>query len=223
MKNKRRLISSIASSIVLLSALSVVCNQRAKRYDENIEETTNIEEFNDNYNDDQTIYIENNTFDFNAGEVDIEQSINSLNIMNDYSAIYKSFKVLRYVDMNNYEIIAIVQRDLDYVVDENSVIIGEYYTTRNAFNGKELLVTSDKSYKNIPDNENILKVISFGDLNSLRDIAISKGLSREYVDSIMPGFDKNKDISIYDIARCYVQLVKPTNRLDQNNVIRVLS
>ncbi len=148
---------------------------------------------------------------------DVEEEVKSLNIITNETLLCNAFKVLRYIDKNNFERIVIVRTYSNFIVDENQKIIGYYYSMFDAFNGDYIYTTnvSDKSnvdVRSIYDGD-VLAVLSYDKLSSLKKIAISKGMDEDYVNSVMPDFRDTDTISTLTIANYYVQLVNRNNRL----------
>ena len=195
-----------AQLLSLISALTILTGCGNKKDNEVVEEKP-VNEIHVV----QPIHIESDCYD-------VEAEVESLNIVEYDNVLSNVFKVLRFIDKDHYERIAIVKTYVNFYLDDNNNIIGNYYSMYDAFSGEHLFTTAvsknqtiNTSYMTNPD---IISIISYDKLSSLKTIAISKGMDETYVNSVMPDIDDKQTISTYQVACYYVQLVNSNNRLN---------
>ena len=116
--------------------------------------------------------------------VDVEESINSLNISEDKSFPYECYKYIRFVDYDHIERYAIVNVYVDYLTDENKNVTATVYKYVDTFSGRELFTTTDKDKIKEIDNEEVMHLMEYGDLLELRESVISRGLDINYAYSV---------------------------------------
>lgn len=210
--NYKKLLCSACAGLLLLTGSG--CNSNNNK-EEIIKEEENIEEIIPKKIDyyDINYFIDTSRY---------EEEYDNLRI-NEYRSLpYNTYKVLRYVDFNNYERVAIVNTYVNFMTDENKNITREYYNIYDAFSGDFLLSTYDISSGNKYDDGEVYYILSYGDLLDLKDIAESKGLNSEYTDSIMSDDIKRKSITTDEAAFDYLMLVTANERYQNKNEELVL-
>ncbi len=221
MNYKRRLISIVSVLILCLSTASGCIGKKENKKTNSELTYEEIIDINNRIN-----ALPKYGITYNTDTYDVDKSISDLGIVDNKVLPYDMYKVIRYIDKDNNEIISIVNLYTNFVV-ENNEIISTYYTLVDAFTKNEILTTiPDKNGEVILDNlyedSNILKVLDFGELIELRDIVISKGMDPEYAFSIMNDYLTDKSLLVSEVGRMYVLLVNSQNRLHNNfNVLIV--
>ena len=218
-KKLKERIAALGGAVIILTGC-IGCNKNNnKKY---LYEETPTVEYSTSLDNKYDFHYYNDT-------VDVESTVDSLGITNDDSYPYNVYKVLRFVDKDNYERIVITKCDVYFITDENKKITNTVYTYRDAFTGEELLVTNDNIGDHIHDRvENYLSdyvdyIIYQGDLLDLKKIVIEKGLNSDYANSIMSDDINNKNLSLSEVGRMYVQLVNSNNRMNYSNQAIILN
>lgn len=205
MKNSQKIkIASLFSTAAILGSVA------ALKLNNNVSEPSVV--INTNTPSIESTLENKYQFHYENDTVDLEQSVNSLNIVYDDYFPYASYKVLRFVDIDGYERIAVALSFVDYITDESGKIVDTKYHYFDAFNNNYILTTSDK--KDIKEyTSNVISyLIDSGDLLSLRRIVIDKGLDSDYAYSIMKDGIKNYSMTKYQVGMMYVLLVNSSNR-----------
>ena len=215
MKNKTKMnIVALTGSLIMLTGCNVVKGGERVNIDEL---NQSIQEINESPK--YQFYYYNDT-------VDADKEVEELGITDDTLLSYDSYKPFQYIDMNGLERIAITTGQVNYITDENGNVIGKTFTYFDAFDGTELLTTTDdmgdhvhKRIENFESDE-VFYIMDQGDnLLDLRDMVVSKGLTEEYALVIMPDIIEGSRLTRSQVGRMYVLLVNSHNRPSHNNQI----
>lgn len=219
-KNNKQEIASILASVLVLSGAASYA--LAKEDSANVE----VDDNNTYITYDEPKYV----FHYENDTVDVDEAIRELNINNNSTYPYNTYKVIRYVDSNHFEKIAICHIYTSFLTDNEGKITDTIYTYEDAFNGNQLLTTTDGLNDHVGDHRiesftsgDVLLIMDQGDLLDLRDIVIKKGMGISYAYSIMSDDIKDKSLSTEEVARMYVLLVKSNNRNINNSEAIILS
>ena len=191
----KRLLCGLCASIIVFT--SAGCSKKNESISENINEEINSEV---DYN---PVYPENGYY--------TEEEYDNLGITDYKTMPYSTYKVLRYIDNNKYERIAIVNTYVNFLTDGKN-LIRKYYNIHDAFSGEFILSTYDIEFKERFQNDNVNYVISYTDLLGLKKILVEKGLNEEYIDSILDPSIKKKSLNTDDVAFIYLMLVNSNER-----------
>lgn len=167
--------------------------------------------------------------EYYSDTTDVMEMVDSLNIESNDLLPFNAYKVLRFIDENNYEKISICECNLNYHLNSDGDIDGYFYDICDMFN-KELLLTtnvySNPSTMELSNysNDKINSVISIGNLLDLKRIVLSKGMNEEYVNSIINDDIKDKSLYISDVAKQYVLLINSFNRVNYcDETVKILN
>lgn len=222
MNNKKN--QTIAGLLAGVMVVSGACAYALSKSDKNTEEVipstsvTTVTEY------------PKHEFHYYNDTVDVDAEIDKLNITNNDSFPYNTYKVIRYVDSNHFERIAIYHVYVTFLTDNEGKITDTLYTYQDVFNGEQFLTTTDGLNEHVGDgiienynSNDVLLILDQGDLLDLRDIVIKKGLDQSYAYSVMSDDIEDKTLSTYDVARMYVLLVNSMNRSTNHNNAIILS
>jgi len=155
---------------------------------------------------------------YDTDTIDEEEEISKLGIIEDEINPTIMYKAIQYVDRNQIERIGIVEVHIKFNVNENKNIESEYYEVYNVFNGDYLFTCENFDY--ISNNE-VLYLMKYGNLDSLKDIVIRKGMNKYYVESVFSSIKDKNNLSLSEVARVYVLLVNSSNRLNNEMQLKM--
>ena len=216
-KKKIQLLSLTSALLVTLSVVGLRISNENKKENEPIS--------NEEFIADVTFDSIESKYDFHqvSDTYDVDAAIGELGIVENKMLPYNMYKVIRFIDKEHYEKIAVVECYLNFTVDENGNITGYYYDMYDMFTKNYLFSTYvyDNTLKinvyDLPSDE-VLRVLSYGDLLDLREIALSKGMDENYVDSVATDNIEDRSLLVSEAGRMYVMLVNSYNRVkfDEN-------
>jgi hypothetical protein len=151
---------------------------------------------------------------YESDTVNVEDEVNSLGITYEENMPRMIYKAIQYVDRDGIERIGIVKVYVKYSIKEDR-IESEYYEVFDVFSSKYLF-TCD-SFDHI-SNKEVLYLISYGKLDTLKDIVINKGMDKEYVEKVFSTLKDKDNLSLSEVAEVYVQLVNSENRLKNEDM-----
>jgi len=205
----------ITLGIALLVVASISIKTSILEKEEPKEETaqTQVVEFKE---------VERIKEDFTVPTLDeMVKEILELNIIEEDSLPYQSYKLLEFKDSEGYYRIMPVTSKVNYEVNSEGQIEDEYYDTYDAFYGIPLFKTHTFEKEDIEPYNDLFtnaRIISYDDFEEIRGIAYLHGASSEFIDSVMPHCEKHNMLGNTDIAIAYTYLIPDSYRVDYEDL-----